>query len=427
MKILIVGLGYVGTTLFAAIQSKFKNSYIVGLDKSKILINNFKKYSYPTYELNLNKYFRLKNSNKLNFVTKLKDKEKFDFVIICVGTPLNQNKEINNSILFKSIKQVKKSLHENSLLIVRSSVKVGTMELIKKKFFKKNFCSFAYCPERTIEGNAVKEIMKLPQLIGTEDKISKFKANLFFSKLTKKIINFNSYKEPEFVKLMDNYHRDTKFAFANEISIICDKLGINAKNLIQKANYEFERNNIPFPGPVGGPCLSKDPYILMNSIKKNNLKTRIYSRDTNENFVNLFINKILKEIELKKKNISKISLLGITFKGKPDTNDIRNSTAITIINRVKKKFPKIKIYIYDKFVDNNEIKRLNCLALKKAEDCFIKFDLCIVHGNNNYIKNLNIKKISNKMKKSSVIYDIWNNFNVKKINIEKTLYKGVGF
>ena len=92
--------------------------------------------------------------------------------------------------MFKSIKQVKKSLHKNSLLIVRSSVKVGTMELIKKKFFKKNFCSFAYCPERTIEGNAVKEIMRLPQLIGTEDKMSKLKANLFFSRLTKKIINF---------------------------------------------------------------------------------------------------------------------------------------------------------------------------------------------------------------------------------------------
>ncbi len=427
MKILIVGLGYVGTTLFAAIQSKFKDSYIVGLDKSKILINNFKKYSYPTYEINLKKYFRLKNSNRLNFTTKIKDKEKFDFVIICVGTPLNQNKEINNSILFKSINQVKKNLHNNSLLIVRSSVKVGTMELIKKKFFKKNFCSFAYCPERTIEGNAVKEIMKLPQLIGTEDKMSKLKANSFFSRLTKKIINFNSYKEPEFVKLMDNYHRDTKFAFANEISIICDKLGINAKNLIQKANYEFKRNNIPFPGPVGGPCLSKDPYILMNSIKKNNFKTRIYSRDTNENFVNLFINKILREIQFNRNNISKISLLGITFKGKPDTNDIRNSTAITIINRVKKKFPKIKIYIYDKFVDNNEIKKLNCLPLKKVEDCFIKFNFCIVHGNNNYIKNLNINKISNKMKKNSVIYDIWNNFNIKNINLKKTLYKGVGF
>ena len=80
MKILIVGLGYVGTTLFAAIQSKFKKSYIVGLDKSKILIDNFKKNSYPTYEINLNKYFRLKNSNKLDFITKLKDKKKFDFV-----------------------------------------------------------------------------------------------------------------------------------------------------------------------------------------------------------------------------------------------------------------------------------------------------------------------------------------------------------
>ena len=90
----------------------------------------------------------------------------------------------------------------------------------------------------------------------------------------------------------------------------------------------------------------------MNSIKKNNFKTKIYSRDTNENFVNLFINKILKEIKLKNNKINKISLLGITFKGNPDTNDTRNSTAITIISSLRKKFPKIKIYVYDKFVDN---------------------------------------------------------------------------
>ena len=146
---------------------------------------------------------------------------------------------------------------------------------------------------------------------------------MLFSKLNK-IINFRTYKEPEFVKLMDNYHRDFKFAFANEISIICDKLGINAKNLIQKANYKFKRNNIPLPGPVGGPCLSKHPYILMNSFKKNNIKTKIYSRDINENFVNIFINKILEEIKSNKNNINKLSLLGITFKGNPDTNDIRN-------------------------------------------------------------------------------------------------------
>ena len=137
----------------------------------------------------------------------------------------------------------------------------------------------------------------------------------------------------------------------------------------------------------------------MKSIKNNNLKTRIYSRDTNENFVNLFINKILQEIKLKNNKINKISLLGITFKGNPDTNDIRNSTAITIISILRKKFPKIKIYVYDKFVDNIEIKKLNCIPLKKVEECFIKFELCIIHGNNNYIKKLNIKKISNKMKK----------------------------
>ena len=95
--------------------------------------------------------------------------------------------------------------------------------------------------------------------------------------------------------------------------------------------------------------------------------------------------------------------MGITFKGKPDTNDIRNSTALNIISRINKKFPKIKIYVYDKFVDNSDIRKLNCIPLKNIEDCFSKFELCIIHGNNKYIKNINLKKISKKMKKKSVI------------------------
>ena len=427
MKILIVGLGYVGTTLIAAVQAKFKNSYIVGLDKSKNLIENFKNNKFTTYEKNLRKYFRIKNKNKLVFDTKVNSEEKFDYIIICVGTPINDKKEINNSMLFQSINQIKNNLNQKSILIVRSSVKVGTMRIIKKKFFKKKNFLFAYCPERTIEGNAVNEILKLPQLIGTEDIKSKLRANKFFSKLTKTIVNFKTYEEPEFAKLLDNYYRDTKFAFANEVSIMCEKLGINAKNLIINTNYKFKRNNIPFPGPVGGPCLSKDPYILRNSYQKNNSKTRIYSRDINEHFIKLFTAKIIKEVKFKKMQKKKLLLIGITFKGKPDTNDIRNSTALSIIKKIKTKFPQIKLYVYDKFVSDNEIKRLKCIPIKIIESSFFKFNIVIIHGNNNYILNLNLSKLSKLMKKGSVIFDIWNNFNYKKNKISnKVSYKGIG-
>ena len=85
----------------------------------------------------------------------------------------------------------------------------------------------------------------------------------------------------------------------------------------------------------------------------------------------------MQEIKLKNNKINKISLLGITFKGNPDTNDIRNSTAITIISILRKKFPKKKIYVYDKFVDNIEIKKLNCIPLKKSKNVLLSLSCAL--------------------------------------------------
>jgi len=318
-------------------------------------------------------------------------------------------------------------MHNKTLLIIRSSVRVGTMDRIQKKFFKKNDVLLAYCPERTIEGKAVNEILYLPQLIGTKEDKSKRKANLFFKRLTKTMINFNSFKEPEFIKLLDNYYRDTKFAFANEVSIMCEKLGINAKNLIEKANYKFQRNNIPYPGPVGGPCLSKDPYILKYSYKKNIFKNDIYSRNINEAYVRTFSEKIVKEVIKKKQENGKISIIGITFKGNPDTNDIRNSTALDIIKLISNKFPNLKIYIFDKFVEDDVIKSLGCTPIKNIEKGFLNFKIIVIHGNNEYIKKINIKKLTKKMPLNSSIFDIWDSFsNKKKLFFNNIKYIGVG-
>lgn len=425
MKILVVGLGYVGTTLLAAINSKFRNIDLIGLDKSEKLIETFKKNIFPTYEKDLEKYFSLNNFNNLEFKTSLDNDYKFDYIIICVGTPIDNKKKIINTMLFKSLESIKKNMNKKTVLIIRSSVKVGTTDIIKKKIFKNQKINLAYCPERTVEGNAVKEIFRLPQYIGTQDQYTKNKTNTFFSKLTKTKINFKSFKEPEFLKLLDNYYRDTKFGFANEVAILCEKLGLNAKKLIQSANFKFSRNNIPLPGPVGGPCLSKDPYILISSL--NDKKTKIYSREVNEKFVEIFSNKICKSIGKQDNKIKKVLLIGITFKGKPDTNDYRNSTALNIIKKIKKKFRNIEIFVYDKFVSNDDIKNLLCHPVNNLEKEMKNFKIIIIHGNNNYIKKLNMIKLSSKMKVNTEIFDIWNNYDALKEKISnKVIYKGLG-
>ena len=109
----------------------------------------------------------------------------------------------------------------------------------------------------------------MPQLVGCIDKKNTKKLTSDFFKILTQNYFFETFKEPELIKLLDNSYRDSKFAFANQVAIICDQLNLNAIKIIQKANKNFSRNAIPLPGPVGGPCLSKDPYILDQSTKQN--------------------------------------------------------------------------------------------------------------------------------------------------------------
>ena len=294
--------------------------------------------------------------------------------------------------------------------------------LLNIKITKVKF-HIAFCPERTIEGNAIEEITKLPQLVGCIDKNTKKLTSDFFKILTKKLIFFETFEEPELIKLLDNSYRDSKFAFANQVAIICDQLNLNAMKIIQKANKNFTRNAIPLPGPVGGPCLSKDPYILDQSTKQNSsLITQ--SRKINEKYVELFSNKIIKfSKKLNEKNIN-FSIIGISFKGKPDTNDIRDSTALKIIEKIKSEFPHSKIYIFDKFVETRKIKNLDCIKINKIDDCFKK-NVCIIHGNNNYIKSIDInKKLNNNAK--VFVFDFWDNFSNITNPLNKKRYSGLG-
>ena len=129
------------------------------------------------------------------------------------------------------------------------------------KIFKtKSWYDFkiSFCPERTIEGKALEELSELPQIIGGYDKESSDISINFFNTYSKTVIDVGSLEAAELCKLIDNSYRDVKFAYANQIALLCEKLNLNAHDIISKVNLGYNRNDIAFPSPgVGGPCLIK--------------------------------------------------------------------------------------------------------------------------------------------------------------------------
>jgi nucleotide sugar dehydrogenase len=338
-------------------------------------------------------------NKKISFFTKIKKFNNVRTYIITVGTPIDKNKKIITNHIKLVAKDLNKVLENNDLVILRSTVGVGVTRKIVFPILnsknKKIYLSF--CPERTLEGKALKELIQLPQIISGIDTVSLKRSKKIFLRLTRKIITVTDLETAELIKLVDNSNRDVYFSYANEIARICDSLGVSALEVIKKGKKDYPRTNIPMPGLVGGPCLEKDPYIMTESsmIKKKVVsKITFQARSLNESLPLEIVNYIKKFLILKKFNIKslKILLMGIAFKGSPKTNDIRGTVAKLVIRQIKKIFTKPKIYGFDSAVSMNDIKSLNISPIKNFNSILNKINLIIILNNNPNFKEINLNK-----------------------------------
>ncbi len=419
-KIAVIGLGYVGLT-FAVSLAK-AGFEVLGVENN---INNYKsliKGKAQFYEENIDRtLIRVLKFGKLKIQNDLKDIEKYNVIFITIGTPIKNNRNINLKNLFNLINQLRNKIKSNTILVLRSTVKIGTTDIINKRLNRKKKIFLAMCPERTTEGSALKEIHYLPQIIGCDDIFAKKKLNLIFKKITKRTINFDTFREAEILKLIDNSYRDTVFGFANELARIGEYFGIDVLNVIKKIKIDYPRSTVALPGTVGGPCLTKDSHILVESVKKK-LKLPIISsaRQTNEKLT-LEVLKMLKR-KINKK-IHNILLCGIAFKGIPATSDIRGSLATDVVKQINKLYKQANVDILDKYVSSSDAKKvsLNSKLYKNFYHINEKYQLVIILNNSPYWKKIGYKKISQKLKKSGVIYDFWSSF--KKDKYKKNYFR----
>jgi len=275
-------------------------------------------------------------------------------------------------------------------------------------------------------------LRQLPQIIGAETEGTLFRASHLFSRLTPTTVRVDKWETAELIKLVDNTYRDVTFSFANEVARICDAIGVSSAQVIQAGKLGYPRTNVAWPGPVGGPCLEKDPHILSQSAEMYgiNLDVTVASRRVNERQPIETVESILKFLLAKGVNrneVLKISILGLAFKGVPATNDLRGTVAKSIMTCLKQSFPHSRFFGFDPHVSDQDILDFGLEPAKSIEEAFYSSNLVVIANNNEQFKSLKIDSLSCSMRPMALVYDYWGLFVGKNLAMQnKVAYMALG-
>ena len=424
-RVCVLGVGFVGLTLSMSLTNS--DIPVVGIELNSDQVEKYKSGSSGMIEPGLDD--SLKSALDENLFKILSTDEKLDELsdcnvfIITVGTPL-KNGKVNLEPIIAALGEIVKYLNDGDLIVIRSTVSIGTCRKIVKPLLDESNKRFllAMCPERTIEGRALAEMKSLPQIIGGVDTASIQAAKEFFSLICDDAVLVDSLEAAELTKLVNNTYRDLLFGFANEIALVANEYGVSATQVIEAANYNYARSNIALPGPSGGPCLEKDPWILAESGERVGVDLRISkaSRITNETFVTHYLRSTIR----RSTSSLKIAILGLAFKGNPPSTDTRGSLTPTILKEVSDLIPNAKIYGYEPAGEVNSFKEF--LSESNAiESVLLRADVIIIANNSESFRtvDLDIKKYSNE---DAVIIDFWGYSKKSSLGAKQTLFSWAG-
>tara|TARA_Y100000310_G_scaffold289515_1_gene315977 strand:- start:3421 stop:4644 length:1224 start_codon:yes stop_codon:yes gene_type:complete len=386
MKICILGLGYVGlpiATLFAT-----KGHDVIGVDINKSIVETLNKGRIHIHEPGLEQ--KLKQAISLGKLTAKTTPEKADVFILAVPTPLTKEKKADLTYVEKATELILPFIEKGNMVILESTVPPGTTEEIIGKKLAKDIL-LVHCPERILPGTVLKELTENSRVIGGTSKEASEKAKSLYKSFVEGEIYITTAKTAEFVKLIENTYRDVNIAFANELSLISKKLGLNVREAIQIAN-QHPRVNIHQPGPgVGGHCIAIDPWFIVEKAQES-AKIITLARNTNDNMP-LVIAGMAKEMVKGIENPI-ITILGVAYKA--DIDDARETPSEDIIKKLKKDGYTIKIH--DPYV-----KEFPYEIIGNIENSVKDSDCIILVTDHQPFKNLNPDSIKSLMRTKNLI------------------------
>ena len=348
MKACFMGLGYIG--LPTAIISSQHGINVCGVDINPKVVEKTNRGELHIVEPGLQDLLKKAVDSK-SLVASTTPFES-DVYLIVVPTPFKAKHEPDISYVESATKAVIPLLKEGDLFIIESTSPVGTTEKMAELIFAerpelKGRIHIAYCPERVLPGNVIFELVNNDRVIGGIDDASADAAAEFYGKFVTGQLHKTNCRTAEMCKLVENSSRDVQIAFANELSMICEKAGINVWELISLAN-KHPRVNILQPGcGVGGHCIAVDPYFISSAFP-NEAKIIAQARNINNYKSEWCVEKAKNAIlsfQLKNCKKPQVALMGLAFK--PNIDDLRESPAMKIAKRLFTEMPDVKFNIVE--------------------------------------------------------------------------------
>lgn len=360
MKACFMGLGYIGLPT-AIIAAKEGNVDVIGVDINPSVVEKTNAGHLHIIEPGMEEMLQeVIASGKLHASTV---PEVSDAYFIVVPTPFKGNHEPDISYVEAATKAVIPLLKEGDLYVIESTSPVGTTEKMAELIFAerpelKGKIYIAYCPERVLPGNVIYELVHNDRVIGGLDESSTEKAKEFYGQFVKGTLHPTNARTAEMCKLTENSSRDVQIAFANELSLICDKAGINVWELINLAN-KHPRVNILQPGcGVGGHCIAVDPYFITAEFPEE-AKIIAGAREIN-NYKALWcaekVKNAMLDFELKHHRKPVVAMMGLAFK--PDIDDLRESPAKQIVSNVMQSCNNADIMVVEPNVESHNVFKL---------------------------------------------------------------------
>lgn len=402
----VVGIGRVGLPLGLV----FANSgvKVIGIDINKEYVENINKKIPPFKEELIDDYIK---TNNFTATTDVKDAiSKSDVLILTVGTPIGEHMRPDYRQLTAALEGLVKNPLKGKMIIMRSTASPGTLEEVIKPFIEKKTglkagedFGLAVCPERIVEGQSIKEIRELPEIIGSIDKISGDITEEVFRKINedKKVLRVTP-KAAELAKLFSNVYRYINFSLGNEFGLLAETYGEDGHEIVRLVNEGYKRGGLPIPGMTGGPCLSKDGYYLTSNIPFPDFIQVAWR--LSESIPQHVVNRLKVRLEKYNKRLynSKIAVLGLGFKANSD--NITYSPSVRLVEILK--VGNADVVVHDPLVANTA----------SLEEAIKDADAIVLATNHDRFKDI-LKKIASikTYKKDCILTDCWGFFDKNEV------------
>lgn len=405
----LIGMGYVGLPL--ALRFVEAGFDVWGIEKQENVLRDLLDGRSHVHEPGLPAHLAAAlRSGRFHLTANIPADVDFRAFVISVGTPLKEDGSVSFAAIESTTRQIGEVAKPGALVMLRSTVAVGTTRQIVRPMLD-NGIELAFCPERTLQGRALDELRTLPQIVAGETAHARMRASRLFHTVAPCVVEVSSLETAEVVKLTANTFRDVTFAFANEAARLCDAVGVSALEVVQAGGMGYPRSTMPRPGPVGGSCLTKDPAILMSSFRSYGLPAPAVvsaARSANENVPVRAARQIRQALaDNGLTGTPTTAVLGVAFKGWPETGDIRGSQAVELVRALQEAEPLMDVRSHDLITTLSDHEALGYDRRSSVEDAVDGAHVVVLGNDHPSYRSLDLASLVAKMATPAVVYDLW--------------------